>query len=466
MMKNIKQFFSKHKIWGIIIGISMVPALYNLSFLGSMWDPYGNLDQLPVAVVNEDKSASLNQKTLSIGQNIVGNMSKTNSLDYHFVSSDEAESGLEDGIYYMVVTLPSNMSENAATLLTDNPQKVEIQYETNQGKSLTASKINDGVMTKLKDSVSKSITTTYTQAVFNNLGQLGTGVTKMADGGQQLATGAEQLSSGSQTLTDNLALASSGSQQLLTGSQSLSTGLSTYTSGVSQLNTGLTSLSRGLGQYTSGVGRLADASSQLSNQSENLLAGFMSLTSGSSSLSQLETGLQDLTTGLSGISQLNQLSEQDLANLRNNLENLQTLSVANASTLDDTTKQTILENLAIIDSKLTSLSSSTQTISAEALSSVQATSAYQSLTSEQQKEITSALETSVNTETVDLQTIQNSSQAILSVLERSTAQDSNQSGNLQESLQTLDTISERLSQIDIGLTTQVLPNSQQQQQHN
>ena len=51
-----------------MIGISLIPALYNIIFLSSMWDPYGKLSELPVAVVNNDKEASYNGNTMTIGK--------------------------------------------------------------------------------------------------------------------------------------------------------------------------------------------------------------------------------------------------------------------------------------------------------------------------------------------------------------------------------------------------------------
>ena len=59
-----------------MIGISLIPALYNIIFLSSMWDPYGQLSELPVAVVNNDKEASYNGNTMTIGKDMVSNLEK------------------------------------------------------------------------------------------------------------------------------------------------------------------------------------------------------------------------------------------------------------------------------------------------------------------------------------------------------------------------------------------------------
>ena len=82
MLEELKALMKSPKLWVTMIGVALIPALYNLSFLGSMWDPYGNVDNLPVAVVNQDKQSTLNNQTLSIGDDMVDSMSKNKALDY------------------------------------------------------------------------------------------------------------------------------------------------------------------------------------------------------------------------------------------------------------------------------------------------------------------------------------------------------------------------------------------------
>ncbi|MCR5492253.1 MAG: YhgE/Pip family protein, partial [Streptococcus sp.] len=257
MLEELKALIKNPKLWVTMIGVALVPALYNLSFIGSMWDPYGSLDNLPVAVVNEDKTATLNDKKLTIGDDMVDSMSKNKALDYHFVSQKKADKGLKDGDYYMVITLPEDLSEKASSLLTDKPKKLNIKYQTTAGRSVVASKMSESAMTKLKDTVSENITKTYTKAVFKSMTSLQDGLKKASDGGTQLVDGSQKLESGSQTITDNLNKAASGSQQLADGSTTLVNGLGEYTNGVGQLAPGLDKLSGGVSAYTNGVGQLS-----------------------------------------------------------------------------------------------------------------------------------------------------------------------------------------------------------------
>lgn len=263
MLRKVKNIFKKPMTLVTIIGIACVPALYNISFLTSMWDPYGRLDQLPVAVINQDQSASFQDKTLTISDDMVDNMKESKSLDFHFVSEKDAEKGLEEGDYYMVITLPEDLSEKATSLLTNQPEPITISYQTSKGHSFVASKMGESAMEKLKTSVSETITKTYTTAVFDSMREIQTGMVEAADGSQQLTDGASQLESGSQTLSNGLTTLTTSGQSLVTGANQLATGVVSYTDGVNQAAIGSQTLSSGLTTYTNGVASLASGAEQL-----------------------------------------------------------------------------------------------------------------------------------------------------------------------------------------------------------
>ena len=68
MIKNEWKSLLRNKLMlVVVIAIIVIPIIYAGLFLKSMWDPYGSVDNLPVAVVNEDKPVEYNGKTLSIG---------------------------------------------------------------------------------------------------------------------------------------------------------------------------------------------------------------------------------------------------------------------------------------------------------------------------------------------------------------------------------------------------------------
>ena len=87
MIKNEWKHLLKNKILVVVvIAIIVIPVIYAGLFLKSMWDPYGNLDQLPVAVVNKDKAVEYEGKTLSVGSDMEDALRDNDSLDFHFVA--------------------------------------------------------------------------------------------------------------------------------------------------------------------------------------------------------------------------------------------------------------------------------------------------------------------------------------------------------------------------------------------
>ena len=152
MLKREWQKIAKNK-WMllILIAIITIPAIYTSVFLGSMWDPYGDADELPVAVINKDRKVDYNGTTLAVGDELVKNLKKTKALDFRFVSEKKAEDGLKSGKYYMIISIPEDFSENATTLMDENPKKMKLTYKTNPGTNYVASKMDDSAMARLKN---------------------------------------------------------------------------------------------------------------------------------------------------------------------------------------------------------------------------------------------------------------------------------------------------------------------------
>jgi len=439
MLREWKAILKKPAFIIVMLGVSMIPALYNVIFLSSMWDPYGKVSDLPVAVVNQDKAVTASGKTLSIGEDVVSSLKENKNLDFHFVSKEDAQNGLEKGDYYMVVTLPSDLSERAASILTDNPQQMKIDYQTSSGHSFIAGKMSDSAMASLKQTVAQNVTDTYTSAIFKNMGDLKTGLVKASDGAQQLASGSQQLGSGGQTIADNLRTLNQATTKLSSGAAQFNTGLQTYTGSVAQVSSGLGSLSNGINTYANGVSTVATGANQLSGRSADLLGGVQQLTQSGDGVQALSTGVTNLNTGLAT---LKSSVDTTLANNQQNVNDLATgLTQLNASIQAAASDSAVSTDS--IEASLTSIAASAQAIinnnqdaKAAALASVQGTSAYQGLSSEAKAEIDAAVSASqagsdqsaqtilseIDTMRASLETIKGASQTKLSQLESASNQ--------------------------------------------
>lgn len=485
MSEKVKNFFKKPMTLITILGVSCVPALYNISFLTSMWDPYGRLDQLPVAVVNQDQSASFQDKSLTIGDDMVDNMKESKSLDFHFVSEKDAEKGLEEGDYYMVITLPEDLSEKASSLLTNQPEPLTISYQTSKGHSFVASKMGESAMEKLKTSVSETITKTYTTAVFDSMREIQTGMVEAADGSQQLTNGASQLESGSETLSNGLTTLTTSGQALVTGANQLATGVVSYTDGVNQAATGSQTLASGLTTYTNGVASLASGAEQLNANSSQLIAGVGQLQSGASQVEQLVTGANQLQAGLEQLASSTSLSAEQSSQIQALLTGLPQLQAAinqlndslssiGGLTVDTSSLSNLLTEMGAQAQGLLTAAQADKTASIEAL---QATATYQNLTADQQAELVGALQNSPSTTVTVAQTILGQlsqlSQALSSL--QSLSGMATQMSQLQSAVgqinsaanqalpgatTAIENLSSGLSQVNTALNQQVLPGTQ------
>ncbi|MGG9990903.1 YhgE/Pip family protein [Streptococcus suis] len=485
MLQKVKNIFKKPMTLVTIIGIACVPALYNISFLTSMWDPYGRLDQLPVAVVNQDQSASFQDKNLTIGDDMVDNMKESKSLDFHFVSEKNAEKGLEEGDYYMVITLPKDLSEKASSLLTNQPEPITISYQTSKGHSFVASKMGESAMEKLKTSVSETITKTYTTAVFDSMREIQTGMVEAADGSQQLTDGASQLESGSQTLSNGLTTLTTSGQALVTGANQLAAGVVSYTDGVNQAATGSQTLSSGLTTYTNGVASLASGAEQLNANSSQLIAGVGQLQSGASQVEQLVTGANQLQAGLEQLASSTSLSAEQSSQIQALLTGLPQLQAAinqlndslssiGGLTVDTSSLSNLLTEMGSQTQGLLTAAQADKTASIEAL---QTTATYQNLPADQQAELVGALQNSPSTTATAAQAILDQlsqlSQALSSL--QSLSGMATQISQLQSAVGQINTaanqalpgattaienLSSGLNQVNTALNQQVLPGTQ------
>ena len=103
--KEWRSLFKNKFMLAALAAIILIPSIYTTIFLGSMWDPYGKVDHLPVAIVNNDEAAEYNGKTLNIGEELVDSLKENNSLKFTFTNQESADEGLENGTYYMVINI-------------------------------------------------------------------------------------------------------------------------------------------------------------------------------------------------------------------------------------------------------------------------------------------------------------------------------------------------------------------------
>jgi putative membrane protein len=309
----------------ILIAIITIPAIYTSVFLGSMWDPYGDADELPVAVVNHDKKVKYEGKTLQVGDDLVKNLKDSGSLDFRFVSDKKAKEGLESGEYYMIISIPEDFSKNATTLMDKNPKQMKLIYKTNPGTNYVASKMDDSAMAKIEKSVREKVTETYVKTVFAQIKTAGSGFQEAADGSGKIESGAKKLKAGNDTIEQNLNKLASSTLTFQNGAKSLSVGLKAYTDGVAKVDSGAKSLKSGTKTLKDGVAQLSSGATQLSTGSKSLKIGIAKYTNGVSTAQAGSKQLVAKNTALtSGVDQLSEGIKSGTAQLKEGTGSLTT----------------------------------------------------------------------------------------------------------------------------------------------
>lgn len=310
------EYLKKHKFFMLVIVVLFfVPSIYAVTFLSSLWDPYGQVKNLPVAIINKDKSVTYEGQKLAVGDDLEKELRKSKDMDFHFPSEKEAKAGLKDGKYYTVITIPSDFSKDATTLLDKDPKQMKLDYETSSGHSFIAGKLSESGAKEISQQISKQVTKTYAKTIFAEMKKVGKGMNTAADANKQLADGTTQIKSGSDQLTSGLQTLSASTLQFNDGAQTLTQGLSQYVDGVAQADAGSQRLTAGLGQLNGQVPALVSGVGQLSNGSNQVTAGLGQLNSQvpalASGVNQLVTGSEQLTNGVDQLNQ--QLKDQDFA---------------------------------------------------------------------------------------------------------------------------------------------------------
>ena len=310
-----------------MIAILFIPVLYAGMFLWAFWNAYANMYDLPVAIVDLDGGAEMDGEQLALGEELTDKLIDSKQFDFRKVSKSDAEKGLENEDYYVVIEIPENFSEHATTLLDANPEKLTIIYKPNEGFNFLSAQIGETAMDRIRAEVNEQVASTYAEKLFDSITEMGNGFGEAADGAGELHEGAAKLSSGAGELKGYLETLASSTVTLADGSQKLVQGANDAAKGATDLNTGLGTLSKGseellagaqkasaganglkngVSQYADGVGQLEASYGQIALKEKEFVAAVSTLNGKSAELNtaagQLVKGSTNLDAGIDQLS--------------------------------------------------------------------------------------------------------------------------------------------------------------------
>ncbi|MGE7111082.1 YhgE/Pip family protein [Lysinibacillus sp. NPDC047702] len=336
-----------------IIAVLFIPVMYAGMFLWAFWDPYAGLPNLPVAIVNEDKGAEMDEVKLDLGDTLVEKLVDSEQFNFIEVSKEQAEKGLNGRDYYMILEIPTNFSEHATTLLDDKPSKLVMNYIPNEGLNFLGAQIGETAMDRVRAEVNAQVSATYAEKLFDSIATLGDGFTEAADGSNKLDEGAQKVANGAKDLKGYLEQLASSTIELSNGTDKITKGAGDAAKGANDLSTGLvklqdgtvqlqkgaqqaangaTSLEQGLTQYTQGVAKVEAGLNTLNDKQQQISTGAASIADNAGTLNgaatQLTAGSAKVEAGITALS--NQLQgmmasmpEEQAAVLKQTLAELQ-----------------------------------------------------------------------------------------------------------------------------------------------
>lgn len=283
---ELRRFSRSNMGKATLVSITLMPLLYSTLYLWSFWNPFGNLGELPVALVNNDQGTVVEGQQLNAGSQVTAGLLDDRTLNWQEVSEQEAIDGVRDGTYYFSVELPENFSEAVASPTSDNPEQATLLATYNDRNGYLSTVIGENAMRVMLNTVSDTIGSQAVDRLLVGMLNAGLGVGMAADGADELADGAEQLRDGLFQLQD-------GSGQLLDSINQLN-------DGTGQLSAGAGELSSGASELAAGTDELAAAVNDASGAFEQLRDGAEAMSGSLESAGEVAAGANTAVSGVVG----------------------------------------------------------------------------------------------------------------------------------------------------------------------
>lgn len=324
--KEWTALFKSRRLMISILGIISIPILYGFMFIWAFYDPYGKLETLPIAIVNNDEGSELNGETINIGETLVNQLKEKDGFNFHFVDKETGYHDLKDNKFYLLIEIPNDFSKNATSVMDEHPEKLELIYVPNEGYNYIASQIGTNMIKEIQISIQEEVTKSYTNIMFESIRKMVDGYESIYDASTEFNTGATKIYDGSKSLEEginelakNQTSFASATGELANGSQELYSGTNQLADGLGQLLNGQQQLVNGANQAVTGSVSLQDGVKQLNRGLGITVEKIDEIISGTEKLAE---GTQLLTGGLGELQNAATLTSQGVTSIKNSFASL------------------------------------------------------------------------------------------------------------------------------------------------
>lgn len=239
MFNDFKTLLKKPFLLISLLIIATIPLIYTAIFLGSMWDPYSNMEDLEIAVVNEDTGSEMNGEDVHIGDDVIDNLDDNNDFNWQPMNYDEAMQNLENGEAFGVIIIPENTSEVGSQMLESSGDPIDIDLYTNPGFNYMGSVIGSQAGNGISDEISTTVTEMYTEALVSTLDDVYNSNEDIIEGLDNLNEGTSELADANEELQDGLesagAVLGEAGEPLISGNSEITDGLEDIQNGQEEM---------------------------------------------------------------------------------------------------------------------------------------------------------------------------------------------------------------------------------------
>jgi putative membrane protein len=261
--------------------VALIPALYVLIYLSSVWDPASKTGDLQVAIVNLDKGLVYRKQAFNVGRDVAKRLRAKPAFGYlDFADEPQARHLVRQGALAFALIIPADFSSNAVPGARVGAGKLEVY--TSEGNSYPTAGLARRFAEDLGREVNQSLNEQRWALVLADAAGSSRDLERLHGGLVQLRLGAKELVN--------------GTQQTMRGAEAVSVGASKLEQGVSQVDLGTHQLETGLRTLFDKRPRNSDLQ-RLEEGAQALAAGHGEFGSG---LVQLQQGVQRMQIGMAG----------------------------------------------------------------------------------------------------------------------------------------------------------------------
>ncbi|KQS09191.1 hypothetical protein ASG04_09965 [Curtobacterium sp. Leaf183] len=276
------------------IALMVVPLLYGGAYLWANRDPYAALDKVPAAIVNQDAGATLDGKRVDYGTDVADRAIDGADFAWKETTAADARSGVRNGTYDFVVTIPHDFSSSLVSAQSDDPQRAELVMTTADTNSYLASTIAEQAGKTMRTAVAEQVGKQAAKTLLVGLADVRDSLGDAVDGAGQLASGAATASDGADQLASGNAALASGAASLASGTASLPAQTTKLNGGAQQVASGASTLSSGLQSAADQTSALPAQTAQLADGAAKVAAGNQRIATGVDEASKAADAVQPI----------------------------------------------------------------------------------------------------------------------------------------------------------------------------